>query len=188
MLVQTQHRFNVAEYYRMAETGVLKPGTRVELLDGRIIDMSPIGPLHGGLVNRLNRLFNRLAKGRWLVSAQNPLRLDDHSEPEPDVMLLKPAADDYTSRHPQPDDVFLLVEVSDTTLDYDREEKLPAYGRAGIREVWIVNMNDRVIEIHREPHFTGYGASTILRAGDKAAPLAFPDAAVDVAELLGGSK
>ena len=184
MSAQTQHRFSVEDYYRMAETGVLRPGKRVELLDGKIIDMSPIGPLHGGLVNRLSRLFNQLSKGRWLVSAQNPLRLDDHSEPEPDVMLLKPAADDYTSRHPQPKDVFLLIEVADSTLEYDREEKLPAYGRAGIAEVWIVNLQAAAIEVYREPHFTGYGNKTVLRAGDQARPLAFPDTAVDVAELL----
>jgi Uma2 family endonuclease len=183
MIVQT-HRFNVNEYYRMAETGVLRPDARVELLDGKIIDMSPIGPFHGGLVNRLIRKFAKLSNGRWTLSAQNPLRLDNHSEPEPDVMLLKPAADDYTSRHPQPDDVFLLIEVSDSTLDYDREEKLPTYGRAGVAEVWIVNLQDATLEIYREPNFTGYGAKTILHGGDKATPQAFPDASLDVAELL----
>jgi Uma2 family endonuclease len=184
MFVQTKHRFSVKEYYRMAETGVLRPDARVELLNGEIIDMSPIGPFHGGLVKRLSRIFNLKAKGRWIVSTQDPLRLDDHSEPEPDVMLLKPAADDYVSQHPQPDDVFLLIEVADSTLDYDQTEKLPAYGRAGIAEVWIVNLNDLTIEIYREPHFTGYGSKTVARAGDILAPLAFPDAAVDVAELL----
>jgi Uma2 family endonuclease len=184
MLLQTQHRFNVQEYYRMAETGVLKPDARVELLDGKIIDMSPIGPFHGGLVNRLIRIFTKLSNGRWLESAQNPLRLDEHSEPEPDFMLLKPSADDYTRRHPEPEDVFLLIEVADASLDYDREEKLPAYGRAGIPELWIINLRDQTIEIYREPHFTGYGSKTILRASDKATPQAFPDAIVDVAELL----
>ena len=128
----------------MAETGVLRPDARVELFDGRIIDMSPIGPMHGGLVGRLTRLFNKLSKDRWLVWPQNPLNLDDHSEPEPDVMLLKPSADDYTRRHPQPDEVFLPVEISDASLEYDRDEKLPAYGRAGILEVWIVNLRDSV--------------------------------------------
>ena len=184
MFVQTKHRFSVKEYYRMAETGVLRPDARVELLNGEIIDMSPIGPFHGGVVSRLTRLFNKLSKNRWLVWPQNPLRLDDHSEPEPDVMLLKPAADDYVSQHPQPDDVFLLIEVADSTLDYDQTEKLPAYGRAGIAEVWIVNLNDLTVEVYREPHFTGYGRKTVARAGDILAPLAFPDAAVDVAELL----
>ena len=184
MPVQTHHRFSVQDYYRMAETGVLRPDVRVELLDGKIIDMSPIGPFHGGLVKRLSRIFNLKAQGRWLVSTQDPLRLDDHSEPEPDVMLLKPAADDYTSRHPQPEDVFLLIEVADSTLEYDREEKLPAYGRAGVTEFWIVNLQEATLEIYREPHFTGYGLKTVLHAGDQARPLAFPDAAVDVAELL----
>jgi Uma2 family endonuclease len=184
MLVQVTHRFNVQEYYRMAETGVLRPDARVELLDGRIIDMSPIGPFHGGLVNRLIRIFSRLSNGRWMVSAQNPLRLDDHSEPEPDFMLLKPSPDDYTSRHPAADDVFLLVEVSEASLDFDRDEKLPVYGRTGIAEVWIINLRDRTIEVYREPHFTGYGARTLLRAGDQVWPQAFPDAVVDVAELL----
>jgi Uma2 family endonuclease len=184
MLVQTQHRFSVKDYYRMAEGGVLRPDARVELLDGKIIDMSPIGPFHGGLVNRLIRVFNQISQGRWTLSAQNPLRLDDHSEPEPDVMLLKPAEDDYTSRHPQPEDVFLLIEVSDTTLGYDREEKLPAYGRAGVAEVWIVNLQDAMVEVYREPHFTGYVSKTVVNTGGKVFPLAFPDAVVDVAELL----
>ena len=180
----TEHRFTVKEYYRMAETGVLRPDARVELLDGRIIDMSPIGPFHGGLVKRLIRIFTQLSQGRWQASAQDPLRLDDHSEPEPDFMLLKPSQDDYTGRHPRPDDVFLLIEVSDTTLDYDRGEKIPAYGRAGIAEVWIVNLTSATLEVYREPQFTGYGSTTILSAGDQVAPQAFPDAVVDVAELL----
>ncbi len=184
MSVQTQHRFSVEDYYRMAETGVLRPGKRMELLDGKIIDMSPIGPFHGGLVKRLSRLFNLKAQGRWMVSTQDPVRLDDHSEPEPDVMLLQPSADDYTSRHPQPQDVFLLIEVADSTLEYDREIKLPAYGRAGVAEVWIVNLLDATIEVYREPHFTGYGSKTVLRAGDQAKPQAFPDVAVDVGALL----
>jgi len=168
----------------MAETGVLRPDARVELLNGEIIDMSPIGPFHGGLVNRLIRIYGKLSNGRWQASAQNPLRLDDHSEPEPDFMLLKPSPDDYTSRHPRPDEAFLLVEVADASLDYDLEEKLPAYGHAGVAEVWIVNLRDQSLEVYREPHFTGYGSKTVVRAGDTVAPLAFPDASVDVAELL----
>ena len=184
MFAQTKHRFSVKDYHRMAETGVLSPGARVGLLHGEIIDMSPIGPFHGGLVNRLIRIFNQNSGGRWTVSAQNPLALDDHSEPEPDVMLLKPAADDYTSRHPRPQDVFLLIEVSDTTIEYDREEKLPVYGRAGVPEVWLVNLGELAVEVYREPHFTGYGSKTILRAGDPAVPQAFPDVSVPVGELL----
>ena len=184
MLVQTQHRFSVKDYYRMAETGVLRPDARVELLDGKIIDMSPIGPFHGGVTDYLNEFFTAASRGRWRTRVQNSLRLDDHSEPQPDLVLARPAADFYRKRHPQPEDVFLLVEISDSTLEADRGEKLPAYGRAGIAEVWIVNLSELTVEVYREPNFTGYGSKTILQAGDQAKPLAFPDAVVDVAELL----
>ena len=119
----------------MAETGVLRPDARVELLDGQIMDMSPIGPFHGGVVGRLARLFNTVSNDRWLVLSQHPVRLDEHSEPQPDVLLLRPIQDDYTNRLPRPDDVYLVVEVSDSTLSLDREDKLPLYGCAGIVEV-----------------------------------------------------
>ena len=168
----------------MAETGLLKPEARVELLNGQIVDMSPIGPFHGGAVSRLIRLFGKLSNDRWFVWSQNPVTLDDYSEPQPDLMLLKPAADDYTTALPSPDDVFLLIEVSDSTLDFDRKEKLPLYGRAGIREEWIVNLPDQSIEVYRDPHYEGYAFTEILRPGAQARPLAFPDAAVDVAALL----
>ena len=184
MLAPSTHRFTAHEYHRMGEIGLLKPDARVELLDGKIIDMSPIGFSHGGTVKRLIRIFSSLSRGRWLVSAQDPVRLDEHSEPQPDLMLLKPVPDDYSTRHPGPDDVFLLIEVSDTSLAYDRGEKLSAYGRAGIREVWIINLPEQMIEVYREPNFTGYGNTTILRGGDKACPQVFPDVTVDVAELL----
>src|SRR5205085_2721232 len=124
------------------------------------------------------------ARGRWLVAVQDPAHLDEHSEPQPDLMLLKVVADFYSARHPEPADVFLIIEVADSSPSYDREKKLPAYGRAGIPEVWIVNLEDRAVEVYREPHLTGYGSITVLRPGDKACPLAFPDAAMDVAELL----
>jgi Uma2 family endonuclease len=184
MSVQAKHRFNVEEYYRMAETGVLKPDARVELLNGQIIDMSPIGPFRGSVTKYLIQAFTDANRGNWVMQVQDPVRLDDRSEPQPDLALLKRSPDFYRKRHPQPQDVFLLIEVSDTTLLSDREEKLPAYGRAGIPEVWIVNLIDLTVEIYREPHFTGYEKKTVLRAGDKAIPAAFPNVAVDVAELL----
>ena len=132
----------------------------------------------------LSIFFTQASKGRWWVCVQDPVHLDEHSEPEPDLMLLKRDPGSYTSRHPEPEDVYLLVEVSDASLATDREEKLPIYSRAGIAEVWIVNLVDLIVEVYREPHFTGYGSKSILRAGDQARSQAFPDAAVDVAELL----
>jgi Uma2 family endonuclease len=184
MLVEKSHRFTVAEYQRMGETGILPTKARVELLDGQIIDMSPIGHFHSGIVARLVRLFGKLSKDRWLVWPQSSVPLDEHSEPQPDIVLLKPSSDDYTTHAPSPDDIFLLIEVADSSLSFDREKKLPLYGRAGITEVWIVNLIDRTIEIYYEPNFTGYGKTTILRSGDKASPLAFPDVCVNVADLL----
>jgi len=184
MLATAQHRFNVSEYYRMAETGVLAYDARVELLDGQIIDMSPIGPFHGGVTTFLARFFSSAAKDRWIVTVQNPVHLDDHSEPQPDLMLVKPASDCYRKRHPRPQDVLLLVEISDTSLEKDQEIKLPAYARAGIAEVWIINLNDQTIEVYRQPRFAGYVVKTILQLGDTASPQLFPDVKLDVAELL----
>jgi len=184
MPVQAIHRFTVQEYYRMAETGLLHPDARVELLDGRNLDRSPSGPFHGGVTTFLNALFTTAARGRWLTAVQNPLRLDDHSEPQPDLVLVRPAPDYYRRRHPAAEDVFLLVEVSDTSWATDVEDKVPAYGRAGIPEVWIVNLNDQTIEVYREPHFTGYASKTVVAAGGQASPARFPDVKVDVAELL----
>ena len=167
----------------MAETGVLRPDARVELLDGRINDMSPIGPFHGDVTTHLTEIFAAASKGRWRTRVQNPVRLDEHSEPQPDLVLAKPIAD-ARKRHPRPEEVYLLIEVSDASLETDREDKLPAYGRAGVAEVWIVNLNELALEIYREPHFTGYASKTVLRAGDQVSPQAFPDVVVDVGELL----
>jgi Uma2 family endonuclease len=178
------HRFNVTEYYRMAEVGVLKWGDHDELLNGVVMDPFRITPLHASITHQIAELFLRLPENSCIVSARNPVRLDDHNELQPDVTLLKHAPHYYREHHPGPDDLLLLVEVADGSLDYDREDKLPVYGRAGAPEVWIVNLNDLTVEIYREPHFNGYGSRTILRAGDQARPLAFPDVAVDVAELL----
>jgi Uma2 family endonuclease len=184
MPVQAKHRFSVKDYYRMAETGVLQPDARVELLDGEIIDMSPIGPFHSSVVGDLVSWFVESSNGRWLVRSQSPVSLDKHSEPQPDVLLLKPVSNRYRQSHPRPEDIYLLIEVSDSTLALDRDEKLPAYGRAGIVEVWIVNLVDQAIEVYREPNFTGYSSKSVLRSGGKAKPQAFPEVAVDVAELL----
>jgi Uma2 family endonuclease len=182
MIASAKHRISVKEYYRLAETGELAPDARVELLDGEIIDMSPIGPFHGGVANYLITFFADVARRRWITTAQNPVRLNNDSEP--DLVLLRPSADFYRNRHPKPQDVFLLVEISDTSLEKDQEKKVPAYARAGIVEVWIVNLNEQTIEVYRQPHFAGYGSKVILSAGDKASPQAFPDVSLDVAELL----
>ena len=179
-----KHRFSVPEYYRMPETGILPPEARVELLNGLIIDLPKITPFHGGITMRLNQWFNMGVPDRAIVSIRNPVRLDNYSEPQPDLALLKPVPDFYRSRHPLPEDVFLLVEVSDTSLADDWSEKLTAYGHAGIPEVWIVNLNDQTVEMYREPHLSGYAGKSVLSPGDIAQPLAFPDLTVNVSELV----
>jgi Uma2 family endonuclease len=184
MLAYTTHRFNVNEYYRMAEVGVLAPDAQVELLDGAVLDCFRCSPLHAAVKRRLSQPSFDLPEKTCIVSVSNPVRLDEYSEVQPDVMLVKYREDFYTTNHPGPEDVYVLMEIADVSLEFDRNEKLPAYARAGIREVWIVNLNETAIEVYREPNFTGYGSKTILRAGDKAAPRAFPDATVDVGELL----
>ena len=192
-----RRKFTVSEYYRMAKAGILGEDDRVELLDGEIIQMSPIGPPHGGTVNRVNRLFGRLVGNRALVAVQNPVRLDTHSEPEPDIALLTPRTDDYARSHPRPGDVLLIVEVADTTAIIDRRIKLPLYARSGIAEVWLLVLNrtrqgrrsrsrtSPVLEVHRNPGPNGYAETRLVRRGERIAPLALPDMEIDVAELLG---
>ncbi len=184
MILPTVHRLTVKEYYRMALTGVLPFDARVELLDGHIVDKSRITPFHGSVCIFLNQFFFHATRGQSIISVQNPVRLDKYWEPEPDLMLLKPVADFYKKKHPRPKDVFLLVEISDTSLEKDQEKKIPAYARARIGEVWIMNLNEQTIEVYRQPHFAGYSSKVILSAGDKASPRAFPDVSLDVAELL----
>src|SRR5215468_7458389 len=123
----TKKLFTVDEYYRMAEAGILKPEDRVELIDGEVIEMSPIGQRHFGAMNRANRVFTSTFGNRVQLSVQGPLRLSDYTEPEPDVVLLKPRADDYSLKFPTPDDVFLVLEIADTSLSYDRKVKVPRY-------------------------------------------------------------
>lgn len=183
-MTATRHRFTVSDYYRMGEAGCFAPDQRVELLEGEIIDMMPIGPYHSGVVSRLADLFHSINHGRWWVTNQNPVRLNNRSEPQPDVVLVRRDPSDYTRRHPQPDDVLLLIEVSESSLDYDRGDKLAAYGKAGIEEYWLVNLQDGCVEVYRDPHYTGYAATTVLKPGDTASPAAFPDVQLDVAALL----
>ena len=144
-------RFTVDEYYQMAEVGILEYGDRVELINGEIIKMSPINSPHGGHVNRLNSLFNNLLGTNVIVSVQNPLHIGEYSEPEPDIMLLKPRDDFYTQQHPEPEDVLLLIEVSDSTLVLDRKIKLPLYAQAGVVETWLVNLVNKQVEVYTNP-------------------------------------
>ncbi len=149
-------RFTVQEYYRMAETGVLREDDRVELIEGEILEMAPIGVRHATCVDRLNKSLNRLLPDELIVRVQSPIHLGDYSEPEPDITLLKPRDYADAEEHPGPSDILLLIEVSDTTLGLDRRMKVPFYARAGIAEVWIVNLQQDAIEVHSHPGGNAY--------------------------------
>lgn len=178
-------RFTVDEYYRMAEVGILGPDDRVELLDGEIVEMSPIGSRHAATVTRLQRLFERGAADRSIVRVQQPVRLDRYSEPEPDVAVVAVREDFYAAGHPTPRDVLLIVEVADTSLRYDRHRKLPSYARAGIPEVWLVDLTVDRVETHRAPRGDGYAGHHILGADATLSPRLLPNIAIRVADLLG---
>lgn len=152
MSVQIAKRsFTVAEYNRMGETGILKEDDRVELIEGEIVEMSPIGRRHAACVDRLTEIFSERLQRKVIVRVQSPVVLNDYAEPQPDVALLRRREDFYERSLPAPGDVLLIVEVADTTLDYDRQIKVPLYARAGIREVWVVNLMDEWVEVYTRP-------------------------------------
>lgn len=183
-LAPTRHRLDVGAYYRMAEAGILANPHRVELIDGDIIDMAAIGSPHAAVTNKLARLLSRsLSDDVALVSVQTPLRIDDFNEPEPDVMLLRPRDDNYRASHPGPADVFLLIEVSETSLAYDRSVKLALYARFGVPEVWIVDLIGAAVEIYREPEEGAYASRERLANGSLA-PALVPTVTIDIAGLL----
>src|SRR5271165_2444973 len=146
----------VAEYHRMGEVGILGERDRVELIEGELVAMSPIGSYHHGTVISLTQLLVRAVGDRALVSVQGPVRLDDFSEPEPDFALLKPRPDSYRDAHAQPADVLLLIEVADTSLNYDRAVKRALYARHAVPELWLIDLNAGEVEVCRQPEPGGY--------------------------------
>ncbi|MDR7554009.1 MAG: Uma2 family endonuclease [Armatimonadota bacterium] len=183
MSVQVKRRrFTVDEYERMALAGILSEDDRVELIEGEIVEMTPIGSRHADVVTRLTMLLARAVGDRALVSVQNPVRLDRYSEPQPDLTVLRPGS--YAARHPEPSDVLLLIEVADATGRYDRGVKLPLYARAGVPEVWIVDLQAHAVEQYRAPAPDGYREVTRHRPGDRLAPEALPDLVVSVEAVL----
>jgi hypothetical protein len=181
----TRHRFTADEYHQMAEAGVLRDDDRVELIEGEIVDMTPIGPRHSAVVNRLTRALVRGCGDRAIVQIQASIRLGLYSEPQPDVALLRPRPDFYESATPGPESVLLLIEVADTSLLYDRGVKLRLYARAGIREVWLVDLVRNHVEVHCEPTQEGYQRSETHGPGDPLMPMALPEVTLSPAELLG---
>ena len=182
-----RRRFTVADFLRLAEIGFLADDERVELIRGEIIEMSPISEGHASTVMRLVSLLSRMFGQRALLNVQNPVQLDDATLPQPDVVLLRPRDDFYGQRHPGPEDTLLLIEVSDTTLTYDRRVKTALYSAAGVMEYWIINLQKRQIEVYREPQSEGYRTTTRYAPGEMLSPLAFPDINLKVDEIIGAN-
>lgn len=181
-----RRRFTLDEYHRMGEAGILGEDDRVELIEGEIVEMTPIGSRHAGTVARIHHFFSTRLGDRAVVWGQNPLLLRTHvSEPQPDVMLLAPRADFYTSALPEPHDVRLLIEVADSSLIYDRRTKIPLYARAGVVEVWLVNLEVGRVEICRDATPRGYQAVRSPGPDEVFSPLAFPDLPVTLSDLIG---
>ncbi|PKM10722.1 MAG: Uma2 family endonuclease [Gammaproteobacteria bacterium HGW-Gammaproteobacteria-3] len=179
-----KHLTDINEWQKLGEANIFPPDSRLELIEGEILDMAPIGSNHSGHLNRINKLFSKIIPDDVISSIQNPLPLGDLSEPEPDFMLLKPNDDFYSSRHPNAGDVLLLIEVADSSLLFDQNQKLRLYARYNIPEYWLMNLNDSSLEVYRQPHGDCYGEKTTLRAGDSVTLSQLNYITLNIADIL----
>jgi len=178
-----RHKLTVADFHRMGRFGVFHEDDRVELIEGEIIDMAPIGSMHAGTLFQLAECFRKAVGASAFVWVQNPVRLDQHSEPEPDLALLRPRTDYYKTSLPQAEDIILIVEVADASLRYDREMKVPLYARYGIAEVWLLDLENRRLEIFRGPQAGEYGAHQAFERPPLLAPERMPECRLDLSGI-----
>lgn len=185
-VMRKRRRFTLEEYHRMGETGILDEDERVELIEGEVVEMTPIGRAHASVVARITRLFGTHFGERVIVWVQNPLALPAQvSEFQPDIALLRSRADFYRGKRVEPDDALLVVEVMDSSVAHDRRVKLPIYAQAGVPEVWLLDVNQNTVEMHREPTAAGYRERRLVDRAGAIAPLAFPDVVLAVREVVG---
>lgn len=182
--VPHRYRLTVAAYHQLGGIGVFNENSRVELMNGELITMPPIGEQHAGHLDRVAQHCFQGAFVKAIVRVQSPIQLDDHSEPQPDLTLLRPREDFYTHSHPRPEDVLLLIEVSDSTLRYDREVKVPHYARAGVPEVWILDIAHQRLEIYRRPSADGYRQILYPELQEQIAPVLLPELLFSVEQLF----
>jgi Uma2 family endonuclease len=180
-----RRHFNVAEYYRMAVAGVFSEDDRVELIEGEIVEMNPIGSRHAACVGRLTKLLERLAGDRSIVWVQNPVQIDDSSEPLPDVALLKLRDDFYAQANPQAADVLLLIEVADSSVEYDRDIKIPLYAESGVIEVWLINLPKETVEIYSRPLDGKYQETRLVKRGESISTKSIPTLTIEASAVLG---
>jgi len=178
-------RFCVDDFRKMTEAGILPEESGWEIIDGYLMDKMSIGSRHAGTVKRLNRKLTEFLKDRAIVSIQDPVHIDQYNEPEPDIALLKPREDFYTETHPTPEDVLLLIEVSDSTVEYDREIKKTLYAGAGIGEVWLVNLRDNTVEVYSQPKNGNYHLARILESGEVIESVSVENLTLEIKDILG---
>lgn len=179
------YRFSVDEWHQMGEAGLFDEDARVELLDGEVVTMSPIGPRHAVCVARLNRLLWRALGDRAVIRVQDPIGLDQHSEPEPDLALTRPPLEAYLTVHPGPGDLFLVIEVADTTYESDRGRKALLYARAGVPECWVVSLGTDRVVVLSEPGPDGYRDERIAGRGEQVEPAGLPGVVLSVDDIFG---
>lgn len=178
-----RHKLSIADYHRMGDAGILHPTARVELIEGEIIDMAPIGSLHASVVATLAELLVVQVRGRAIVFTQNPVTLPPNSEPQPDIALLKPRTDRYRDALPLAADTLLVIEVADTTLQYDREVKMPLYARHGIPEAWLFDLRGGTVNVYLEPGDAGYGKGLRRQRHETIAPTLLPEVRLPLGEI-----
>lgn len=180
----TKRLFDVDDYHRMAEAGILSEDDRVELIDGEILAMTPIGPRHNASVNRANHTLGKIVGDHAIVQVQGSVRLDRFREPQPDIALLRPQPDFYASRLPGPPDILLLIEIAESSLHYDREVKARIYAQSGVQEYWLIDLDDRSASCYRDPRGGAYQTLRQCHPGQSIAPEALPQCAIAVDMLL----
>jgi len=179
-----RYRFTVDEFARMGEAGIFTDDDRVELIDGDILEMTPIGALHAGIVSRLNELLMARLAGKACVSIQSPIRLANDTEPQPDLVVARRRETFYTDRHPEPGDILLVIEVADSSLRYDKLEKAPRYGRAGIPELWLVDLEAGDVTVYTGPGPDGYASRQLRQRGDDMVAASMPEIRASVDDLF----
>lgn len=177
-------RLTVKEYDSMIKNGIFDENDQIELLNGVLVEKMPKGTKHSSANDRAARVFYRSLAEKAIIRNQNPIWLDDFSEPEPDIVLAAFDENDYEETHPKPDDIFLILEISDSTLNYDRNEKCFSYSKAGIRQYLLLNVQDRTIEDYREPSADGFQSKQTYRSGQSFNLVAFPEISFQVKDFL----
>jgi Uma2 family endonuclease len=184
MVVADLRLLSIHDYHRMVEAGVLAADERVELIAGQLYKMAAKGTAHSAAMTRIERVLKACLGDRVLLRFQDPIQLDDYSEPEPDVAVVHVDPLDYEDHHPTPGEVYLVIEVADSTLKRDRELKAPAYAQSGIQDYWILDVNQHQLYVFRSPTSTGYAIETVLSEADVISPLSFSECQIAVEDML----